>query len=281
MPWTPAVFAAALALGAAAAWGAGDFTGGLAARRVGPIHTVLISYGVGLTALATVALARLEPFPPPADLIWGATAGIVGMTGLVLLFRGFALGRMGIVAPVSGVLTAAIPAVVGALTEGLPHKGQLAGFAAALISIWLLSRPEPLGGRPAGLGMALLAGVGFAGFFIALDQIAPGAVFWPLVVGRLAACGLMVGVMLSTRRPVIPSAPPLGLLAAAGVLDVSGNLFFLLAVQRGRLDVSAVLASLYPAVTAMLARVIAREHMTRPQVVGVAGAVLAIALMTM
>jgi drug/metabolite transporter (DMT)-like permease len=269
------------ALSAAAAWGSGDFTGGLVARRVGPFHTVLISYTVGLLALVIVALARLEQLPPPEDLMWGAMAGLSGMVGLGFLLRGFAAGRMGIVAPASAVLAAAIPVIFTALTEGLPRELQLLGFGLALVSIWLLSRPEQLGGRPAGLGMALLAGLGFGGFFTALGQVGEGAVFWPLVFGRLAACAVMVAFALSTRRPVIPPLPPLGLLALAGVLDVGGNLFFLLAIQSGRLDVAAVLGSFYPAVTAILAWLIAREQIARLQVIGVAVAVLAIVLITM
>jgi drug/metabolite transporter (DMT)-like permease len=187
---------------------------------------------------------------------------------------------MGIVAPVSAVLAAAIPVVFAAFTVGLPRELQLLGFGLALISIWLLSRPEPLGSRPAGLGEALLAGLGFGGFFIALGLIGESAIFWPLVAGRLAACGLMVAFALATRRAVTLPQLPLGLLVLAGALDVGGNVFFLLAVKSGRLDVAAVLGSLYPAVTAILAWLITREHMTGLQVIGVAVAVLAIVLIT-
>lgn len=272
--------AALLALAAAAAWGSGDFTAGLAARRVGPFHTVLISYAVGLVALASVALARGEALPAAADLLWGALAGLAGMLGLGFLLRGFAIGRMGIVAPVSAVLATAVPVIFAALTEGLPRELQLLGFGLALASIWLLSRPEPLAGRPAGLGMALLAGLGFGGFFTILGQISQDALFWPLVTGRLVAGAAMVAFAVASRRPVVPPAAPLGLLAFIGVIDAAGNLFFLLAVQLGRLDVAAVLASLYPAVTAILARLIADESLARLQVIGVAAAVAAIVLIT-
>ena len=274
------LLAAIFALSAAAAWGSGDFTGGLAARRVGSYHTVLISYTIGLVALTVAALARFERLTTPADLIWGALAGIFGMAGLVFLLRSFATGRMGIVAPVSAVLATAIPVVFAAITEGLPRVLQLAGFGLALASIWLLSRPEKLGGRPEGLGMALLAGLGFGVFFTSLGQVGEQAIFWPLVAGRLAACIFLVAFALSLRRPVLPGNIPLGLLALAGTLDVGGNLFFLLAVQSGRLDVTAVLSSLYPAVTAVLAWMITREHLARLQVIGVGIAVLAIVLIT-
>jgi drug/metabolite transporter (DMT)-like permease len=276
-----AFFVAMFALFAAAAWGSGDFTGGLVARRVGPFHTVLISYTVGLFALVVVALARFEMLPPLADLLWGALAGLLGLVGLGFLLRGFATGRMGIVAPVSAVLAAAIPIIFAAFTEGLPSQLQLLGFGLALAGIWLLSRPEPLGGRPAGLGWALLAGLGFGAFFTALSQVGPSAVFWPLVAGRLATCALLVAAALATRRPIVPRGLPIGLLVLVGMLDVSGNLFFLVATQNGRLDVAAVLSSLYPAVTAILAWLVAKEHMTGLQMVGVTAAVLAIVLITL
>ncbi len=274
------VLAAAFALSAAAAWGSGDFANGLAARRVGAFRAVLVSYTVGLFALAIVALARGERLPPPADLLWGAAAGLSAVVGLGFLMRGFSEGRMGIVAPVSAVLGTSIPVIVAALTEGMPRALQLVGFGVALAGLWLLSRPQPLGGRPGGLGVALLAGVGFGAFFVALDQVGAGAVFWPLVAGRLAALVVMVPLALVRHRPILPPGAPLGLLVLAGVLDAAGTLFFLLASQTGRLDVTAVLASLYPAVTALLAWLIAGEHMTRLQVVGAAAAIVAIVLIT-
>lgn len=281
MPINSPLLAAALALTAAACWGTGDFTSGLAARRFGAFGSVLISYAVGLVALVVVAVARAEAFPSLADLGWGALAGLSGMIGLGFLLRGFASGRMGIVAPVSAVLATAIPVIFAAFTEGLPRELQLVGFGLALVGIWLLSRPERLGGRPQGLGMAVLAGLGFAGFFITLDQVSESAVFWPLVAGRVAACGVMVVFTLAKGQPITLRQAPLRLLTVAGVFDVAGNLFFLLALQTGRLDVVAVLGSLYPAVTAILARLIIKERMTHLQVIGVSAAVLAIVLITL
>lgn len=241
---------------------------------------MLIPYVVSFIILVSTVIIRGEQFSQPADLMWGALAGTLVMAGYGFLLNGFASGRMGIVAPVSGVLATAIPVIFSAFTEGLPRGLQLLGFGLALVSIWMLSRPEKFGSRPAGLGMALLAGVGFGGFFTALDQVGESAIFWPLAAGRLTACVLLVAFAFSTRRSLIPQVPPLALLALLGLLDVGGNLFFLLAVQTGRLDVAAVLASLYPAVTAILAWLISKEQMARLQVIGVAVAVLAIALIT-
>jgi drug/metabolite transporter (DMT)-like permease len=276
-----AVLAALFALSAATAWGSGDFTGGVVARRIGPFHTILLTYTVSLLVLVLLAVVRLEQLPAPVDLVWGAAAGLAGMMGYGFLLRGFASGRMGVVAPVSAVLATAIPVIFTALTQGLPPALQLLGFGLAIASIWMLSRPEPLGGRPAGLGMALLAGVGFGAFFTALDQISEDAVFWPLAASRLAAWVVLVGFALLARRSLVPQVSPLGLLVLAGLLDVGGNLFFLLAVQSGRLDIAAVLGSLYPAVTAILAWLITREHMAWLQALGVVIAVAAIVLITL
>ena len=273
--------AALFALTAATCWGSGDFTGGLAARRSDAYRSVLVSYSVGLVVLALLALAQREALTTPADLGWGAISGLSGMLGLVFLFRGFASGRMGIVAPVSAVLATAIPVIFNALSEGLPDNLILAGFGIAIAGIWLLSRPEEFGVRPVGLGMAIVAGLGFGGFFIALDQIGDNAVFWPLVAGRIAACAVMMVFILATRRSMQLRRTPLRLLTLAGLLDASGNLFFLLAVQNGRLDIAAVLGSLYPAVTAILARLTIKEHMTRLQLIGVSAAILAIVLITL
>lgn len=277
---TPPFLGALFALAAAIVWGVGDFANGLTARRIGAFSASLLSYAVGLVALAAVALARAELLPPAADLLWGAAAGVAGVVGVVFLLRGFSEGRMGIVAPVSALLTASIPVIVTALTEGMPSTRQMAGFGVALAGVWLLSRPVPLGGRPGGLGLALLAGLGFGGFFVALGQVEAGAVFWPLVAGRVAAVGMMLLVALAGRRRAVPGRAPWGLLVLGGMLDAAGNLLFLLATQAGRLDVAAVLASLYPAITALMAWLVAGERMTRLQVLGAVVAVAAIGLIT-
>lgn len=273
--------AAALALTAATCWGAGDFCGGLASRRSDPFRSVLIVYSIGLAALLVVEAFSAEHLPPTADLVWGALAGLFGLVGILLLFRGFTAGRMGIVAPVSGVLATALPVVFNAITEGLPRLLQLAGFGVALVGIWLISRPEKFGARPAGLGLAILAGLCFGSFFITLDQVSTSSTFWPLIAGRAASIAAMLLVALVRRQPIELKQLPWGLFSAAGMLDVMGNLFFLLAIKNGRLDVGSVLGSLYPAITAMLARFTLKEHISRQQIFGVSAAMLAIVLITL
>lgn len=278
MPST--LVAALLALSAAVAWGTGDFTTGLAARRIGSVPALLLSMLVGLAAMASLALASGQPISPVADLAWGTVAGLAGTAGFICMLRGFSIGRMSIVAPVSAVLAAAVPVLVTGFTAGLPGEIQLIGFLLAFISIWLVSTNGPVSSGPTGFGLALLAGLGFGFFFIGLDQISDSAFFWPLVASRLVASVLLIGFTLITRRPLLPAKSPFGLLVAAGLLDVAGNLCFLLAVQTGRLDLASVLVSLYPAVTVLLAALIAKERMTRLQVLGVGLAVLAMALIT-
>ena len=272
--------AALLALAAAICWGSADFAGALAARRSDSFRAVLVAYAVGLVALLIVALARGEILVLDANLIWGMLSGIFGLLGVLSLWRGLAIGRMGVVAPVSAVLATAIPVIVDAFAMGLPRALQLAGFGVALVGIWLLSRPERLGSRPEGLGMAILSGLGFGAAFTALGQISGDAIFWPLIAGRVVACAGMLIFALVTRRPLDLRSTPLGLLTIVGVVDIVGSLFFLMAAQNGRLDVTAVLASLYPAVTAILARLTLKEHLTRLQLIGFSAAALAIILIT-
>lgn len=272
--------AALFALTAAVSWGSGDFTSGLSTRRIGAFHTLLISFFFGLLMLAAIAVAIGEPFSSTRDIFWGVLAGTMGTAGFICMLQGFAIGRMSIVAPVSAVVAAVIPVAVGTLTEGLPGELKWVGFALAFVSIWLLSTHTESEKRTSGFGLALLAGLGFGAFFTALDQISEAAVFWPLAASRLFALLILLVVALFTRRKLIPQAPPWGLLVLAGILDVGGNFFFLNAIRTGRLDISSILVSLYPAVTVLLAALIIKEHLSRLQLFGVVLAVTAIALIT-
>jgi drug/metabolite transporter (DMT)-like permease len=265
-------------LAASAVWGTSDFSGGLAARRA-PVFAVMTgAYGVGLVLLVALALARAEPVASPYDLAWGTTAGLVGAAGLTAFYRALAVGRMGLAAPVASVLGAALPVLFGALHEGLPGTVQMAGFGFAITSLWLISRSQMAAGGSDGLGLAVLAGLGFGGFFILIDRVQTGAVFWPLIAARGASLVLMIGFAVTSRRRWQPTRDALAFMTLAGLLDVGGNTFFLLAAQAGRLDVSTVLSSLYPGVTVLLARAILKEQVTRTQGAGIALALIAIPL---
>src|SRR6266849_4977034 len=267
-------------LSASLSWGTGDFSGGLASRRAHVFSVVLAAYLVGLLLLPVLALAWSEPLPSWRDALWGASAGLVGTLGLTAFYRSLAIGRMGINAPITAVLAASLPIIFTAFTQGLPRPLQLAGFVLALLAVALVSRPARASGRPEGLGLALLAGLGFGGFLILIGQVSHGAIFWPLVVAGLSSSLFMLAVVLIMRQEVLPKKEVLPLVLLAGTLDVAGNAFYVLATHAGRLDVAAVLSSLYPAVTVLLAAILLKERVTRLQAVGILVAVVAIPLIS-
>jgi uncharacterized membrane protein len=270
----------AFALAASISWGAGDFSGGLATRRAQVLSVVVGAYTVGLVMLIALALVWSEPFPTNLDLIWGSVAGLAGAIGLVAFYQALSVGRMGIVAPIAAILSAAVPVLFSAFFEGLPSPIQLTGFVLALIAVGLISGLGVVKGRPKGLGLALLAGLGFGSFFILISRVSNGAVFWPLAAARLSSLLFLLTVVLIRRQKVLPEKSVWHVVFLAGALDVAGNVFFVLATHAGRLDVAAILSSLYPAVTVLLATIILRERVTRLQAMGILVALVAIPLIS-
>ncbi len=268
-----------LALASALAWGSGDFSGGLAARRTDTLRVVLITALAGTLILAALAVARGEPLPGGADLAWAASGGAAGALGLFALFRGLATASTALVAPTSAVVAAGLPVVYGALSVGLPAPVQLAGFGFGLAGIWLVAREgEPGGGGVArALGLGAAAGVGFGAFFILIAQVGDEALFAHLAVARAATLAVTVAVLLA-QRGALPSLAGAPLAWLAGLLDSGGNTFYLLALQYTRIDVAAVLASLYPAATVLLAWTLMRQAISVQQWVGVACCLAAVAL---
>jgi drug/metabolite transporter (DMT)-like permease len=268
----------AFGLTSAATWGIADFSGGLATRRTPVLTVVLLSQTTGLIVLTLLALASAESMPTVQDVLWGAAAGVIGQIGLFALYQAMAIGQMGIAAPLTGVLAASIPVVFGAVAQGLPDMRHLAGFALALSGVWLVSRPQGQGGRPAGLGLALLAGLGFGCFLILIAQVREHSVFWPLVAARVASISVMIGIALIRRSFAWPTKKAAPLILLAGSMDVGGNAFYVLAEQAGRIDIAGVLSSLYPATTVILALLVLREKLTRFQAIGVLIVLVAIPL---
>ncbi len=272
-------------LSASLCWGSGDFSGGLASRRANVLSVVIGDYTVGFALLVLLALLWREPFPSPGDILWGGVAGVAGVLGLVAFYSALATGQMGITAPISAVLTAALPVLFSAFTAGIPSLLQVVGFLLALLAIGLISLPERgnggTGEPPKGIGLAILAGCGFGCFFILLSRVSPGHTFWPLAAARFISVFLMLIVMGLRRRQrqVVPlgmSARVIPLVVIAGVLDAVGNAFFLLAAHSGRLDVAAILSSFYPAATVLLAALLLRERVTRIQGIGIVLVLLAV-----
>ncbi len=269
-------------LAASLFWGSGDFSGGLASRRANASSVVTAAYAIGFVLLVGLALLWREPFPAPIDMFWGGLAGLAGAIGLIAFYSALSIGRMGIAAPVSAILTAALPVLFSVFTEGLPGSLQLVGFVLALFAIGLISRPERTKGRPEGLGLALLAGCGFGCFFILISRVSHGATFWPLAMARLTSVVFLVIVVLLIRRQgVLPKRTVAPLVILAGVLDALGNAFFVLATHAGRLDIAAVLSSLYPAATVLLAAIVLRERVNRIQALGILFALVAIPLISL
>jgi len=270
--------AAIFGLASALSWGAGDFSGGFATKRAPVFGVLAVGQAAGLVLLVVLAVVWGEPLPSAVDLAWGLAAGLAGAVGLASLYRALAIGQMGIVAPLSAVLTAALPALFGALTEGMPGTLKLVGFGLALLGIWLVAGTGAAVRMGDGLGLAVLAGCAFGLFFILIHRAGASAVFWPLVAARIGSLGFVVPIALSRKQLVQPDLPVLMLMLLSGALDVVGNAFFILAGQSGRLDVAAILSSLYPASTVVLAALLLRERVLPVQMLGIVAALVAIGL---
>lgn len=269
--------ALAFALGAAMAYGLSDFLGGVASRRGSSWAVAVLGAATGAVAALVLALA-VPGEPARADLVWGALSGLGTGLGGAFLYRGLSAGRMGVVGPVSAVGAAALPVGVGVLAGERPSLLVWTGIVVALPGIWLVAR-EPTDaattGRATttatGLVDGLLAGAGFGLLFAAMGQVPDGAGYWPVLVSQLVGVLAVVGLASAMRtrwRPTQGVELAGGL--AAGVLSSAAIVGFLLATQRGLLAVSAVLASLYPAATVLLASVVLKEPIHRPQALGLA-----------
>lgn len=276
-----------LGLGAAAAWGVADFLGGLASRWVRATLAVVLSQAIGLASLLLLLPVFREDALTGDAAVWGGLAGMAGGLGLLFLYRGLGRGRMSVVAPVSAVIGAVVP-VVFDLASGDP-VGALttAGLVIALTALALVSWHPGVEGRVEGQGLlrgglleGLLAGLGFGTFFVLFAQTGEASSYWPLLSLRVASVVMLSTIALATRSFARPGRRPLAMLVAAGVLDVTANLLYLLGTQRGLLSVVAVLASLYPAVTVLMARAVLKERLHRAQVLGLAAAGLGIVLIT-
>lgn len=273
-------------LAASLCWGSGDFSGGLASRRANVVSVVIAAYTVGFVLLITLALIWREPFPSAVDMLWGGLAGLAGVLGLLAFYSALAMGKMGIAAPVSAVLTATLPVLFSAITAGLPDMLQVGGFVLALLAIALISRPEPTISQANGtasahaIRLAVLAGCGFGCFFILISRVSPGATFWSLAAARFAAVLPLLLLVRLRRQPILPGLTVTPLVLVTGILDAVGNAFFVLAAHSGRLDVAAIMSALYPAATVLLAALVLRERVTRVQGVGILLALLAIPLIS-
>jgi len=269
-----------LATTCAVVYGAADFLGGLATRRSRVLAVVLLSQIAGL-ALVAALLPFLPERPTPAALAWGAASGLCGTAGVVLFYRALASGVMSVVAPITATFSAALPVLFGLAVGERPEPVALAGVVLALLAVLLVSRGSPDGEASRGYGpilASLAAGAGFGGFFIVIAQAPADSGMWPLFGARLLSVTLIALSAFATGRVSRPGPGTLPVIFAAGVLDMAANVLFVLAQQRGMLSLVAVLVSLYPASTLLLARRFLGERLNTVQVVGIGFTLTAVAL---
>jgi drug/metabolite transporter (DMT)-like permease len=257
----------------AGTWGAADFIGGLASKRTSPYRVLFLAEIAGLVPFIAIALLLHETVPPFVDLLLGAASSLVGLSGLLLLYRALANGQMTIAAPVSALFAALIPVVFGFFALGVPSSATLIGFGLAFLAVWLISQTDSTDWRSplknlhnlADLRLPLLSGLFFGCYFLIIHRATLHAFFWPLV----------------TRQPALPPREVWGLCLFNGIVDIAGNGFYILSAQAGRLDVAAVLGALYPASTVMLAWIVLKERINWLQAFGVLLAFVAIVLFTL
>jgi drug/metabolite transporter (DMT)-like permease len=267
----------------AATWGAADFIGGLASKRTSPYRVLFLAEIAGMVPFTVLALLLREPMPPTGDMLLGAGSSLIGLAGLLFLYRALATGQMTIAAPVSALFAALIPVIFGFFALGLPSASTLIGFVLAFAAVWLISQTDMTNWRfPLWeLRLALLSGFFFGIYFLTLHRATLNAFFWPLAAARFAGF-LALGIYaLLTRQPAMPPRDLWGFSIVNGVLDIGGNAFYVLAAQTGRLDVAAVLSALYPASTVLLAWIFLKERLTWLQTAGVLLAFAAIVLFTL
>ncbi|HEY3971648.1 MAG TPA: EamA family transporter [Candidatus Sulfotelmatobacter sp.] len=261
-------------------WGASDFAGGYASRRANAFVLTAFSHVCACALMFGIAFAVHPAFPPPASILWGLAAGGMGGFALAIFYRALASGQMGLTAPIAALIGAAIPTMADIAMEGAPSRWTIAGFALAIVAIWLIARPEGSSqsdnaSHPKGVAMAALAGVGFAGFYLCVHQ-ATGSPLWIAATSRVASFTTTAVAVLVTRASWTLDRPRALLGMFAGFFDISASALFIFASQRGRLDEAVVITSLYPAVTVLLARLVLKEHFSRWKFIGLLAALAAV-----
>ena len=276
--------AVALALGASIAWGCSDFLAGVKTKRLALLWVLLVSQATGLGLVLIAAIAAGEPLPGTHAALIAAGAGVSELIGFAALYRALATGAMSVVAPVSAT-AALLPVLVGLLSGETPGTAQALGMALALAGAGLAAfEPGAADGArraAAGVGLALVAALGFGTFFVGMDLAADHGALWAVTLNRAAAVGVLVSVVLAARRPVPIDRHAVAPLAAVGALDITANTMFAIALTLGMAGVVSVLGSLYPLATVVLARAVLHEQVTGSQRTGVAAALAGIGLVSL
>ncbi len=258
-----------LALGASLTWGFADFFGPLKGRAFGALRVLFYVQLGGLAGIALIVAVRWKG-PADAAALLAIPAAVSGTLGLYAYYRGMAVGAMSVVAPIAGI-SAVAPVVVGIASGDRPSTWQSAGIACALVGVFLASREQARTGSrlAAGVGLALLAALGFGGYFPPMHAAGDADFWWASLFFRLTSSTVILSAV-AIRRPSLRVPPvQLPLLALIGVGDMLGNLLFAAASASGLVSVTSVLASLYPIVTVVLARIVLAERVARSQEAGI------------
>ncbi|SEC23106.1 DMT family transporter [Terriglobus roseus] len=288
---------AVLGLLAAALWGGGDFAGSIAVKRAGgairgALSVILIGHLLSLAVVSALATHAGDTFPHGAPLWWGICGGAISSIALVAFYIALASGHMGSAAAVSGLLCAAVPAIVSGVTEGAPGWRRLLGFALAGAAIWLIASASTHGETASrrAVVLATLSGLGFGIYFVSLKLAGTAGVLWPMGSARIGSAAtaavLLAGMTFLSRGAASGSEnghrmKTLIWIVGGAALDTCGNLSFLAATRAGRLDVAAVLASIYPASTILLAAAVLKERTSTRQRWGMLLALPAVVLITL
>ena len=275
----------AIGLGFASAvvWGFADFLGGLKSRQLPLLMVLFVSQATALVVVAAIAIGRGEGIPEPGTVVpWAVAAAVAGTVGLAAFYRGLSVGAMGVVAPISSC-AAIIPVVVGIATGERPGALQLAGVAVAVAGVAATSYEPGATVRKAataGVGLALVAALGFGLFFVALDRAADRDLLWTLLIGRMTSSSVLGAGVLFARPSFRMTDRDLRAVMLVGLLDVSANGLYAAGTSIGLVSVVAVLGSLYPVTTVVLARVFLGERLRPSQRAGAVAALTGVALIS-
>ena len=269
-----------LALSASFTWGLADFFGPLKGRTLGALRVLFYVQLGGLVVIAAIVAIRGRG-PADSAALLAIPAAISGTLGLYAYYRGIAVGAVSIVAPIAGI-SAIVPVIFGIATGDRPSTWQVLGMTAALAGVFLASREPGRGGSKfaAGVGLALLAAVGFGGYFPPMHAAGNADFWWASLIFRMTSASVIFAAV-AIRRPMLRVVPiQFSLLALIGVGDMVGNLFFAAASTSGLVSITSVLASLYPIVTVVLARLVLKERVARSQEAGIALTLAGVALIS-
>jgi drug/metabolite transporter (DMT)-like permease len=272
-----------LGLLAALFYGIGDFAGGLASRRYSAVTILLYSYPVG-----AVLMAAMLPFFPGTltlrVLVFGTLGGAAGLMGVSIMYQLMVTAPMNVISPVTAVLAAIVPVIVGVATGERPAVAAWFGIALGVFAVVLVSRTtddHPHGRiAPKVIALAFLSGIGFGLYFVFLARAGHDSGLWPLVVSRIASAVLILPLAFVRRAYARVRGRTLAIALAAGAFDAFANMFFLLASRDGLLSLASVLTALYPAFTVMLAVGLLHEHVSRVQLTGLTLAAASVVLIT-